>query len=272
MLIDFHAHVFPDSVAGKAIASLKKGLYEKQGKDYPALTYADGTVNGLLNSMEENNVNLSIAMPVVTSAKQTDSINRFAQSITGNKIISFAGIFPLSDDWEIKMEEIKKNGFMGIKLHSEFQQLYLDSVRAVDILRKARDLGLIVMLHAGEDPGVICPDYSSPRRIAEALAEVSGVKLIAAHMGGWGAWDEVEKYLVGKDVYFDISMVSGFLPAEQCKRIIKNHGSGKILFGTDSPWQKPSDVVEYLESMNLSADEFADITYKNALKLLGMNE
>lgn len=272
MLIDFHAHIFPDAIAEKAIASLKKGLWNKQGADYPALTYADGTINGLLKSMEENGVDLSITMPVVTSAKQTDSINNFAQSVMSDKVISFAGIFPLQDDWETKMEEIKEAGFLGIKLHSEFQQLFLDSERAIAIFKKAHDLDLIVMLHAGEDPGVICPDYSSPKRIAKGLQEAKGVKLIAAHMGGWDSWDEVEEYLVGKDIYFDISMVNDFLSLEQCERIIKNHGSDKVLFGTDSPWQKPSDVVNYLKSMDLTDEDFQKITHKNALKLLGINE
>lgn len=267
MLIDFHTHVFPDAVAPKALASLKKGLVNKQGYEYP--TYADGTLSGLLDSMDRQGVDLSIAMPVVTSAKQTRSINEFAKAITNDRVISFAGFYPLQDDWEEVMEQIKAEGFLGIKLHPEFQNLYLDSDRAIAILKKAEQLDLVVMLHAGEDPGVISPIYSSPQRLAYALTQVSGEKIIAAHMGGWNCWDDVEKHLIGKNVYLDTSMAMGFMPAQRCERLIKNHGVDKILFGSDSPWQPPQEILSFLKSMDLTEADLAKITHKNALQLLG---
>ncbi len=269
MLIDIHTHIFPDAIAAKAIASLEKGLVNKQGEEYPV--YADGTVEGLLRSMTENGVDLSVAMPVVTSAKQTKSINRFAAQINryyGGSIISFAGLFPFQEDWEDEMERIKEAGFPGIKLHPEFQDLYMDDPRAIAILQKAEELDLCVMIHAGEDPGVISPVFSSPVRIARALEHVSGDKVIAAHMGGWECWDEVETYLIGKNVFLDTSMAMDFLPAERCKEMIRAHGSQKILFGSDSPWQPPAAILVYLREMGLSEEELADITHRNALRLL----
>ncbi|MGI5825017.1 MAG: amidohydrolase family protein [Bacillota bacterium] len=273
MLIDFHTHVFPGAIAGKAIASLQKGLINKQGTEYPI--YADGTVGGLAESMQKNGVDISVVMPVVTSAKQTDSINDFAEQITSaynGSIISFAGIFPFQENWEAKMESIKGKGFRGIKLHPEFQQLFMDDDRAVAVLQKAEELDLCVMIHAGEDPGVSGPVYCSPERLAKALQFVKGDKIIAAHMGGWQCWDDVEKHLIGKNLLFDTSMAMDFLPAERCEKMIKAHGSKKILFGSDSPWQPPAAVHKYLQGMNLSSEELADITHKNALRLLGLAE
>lgn len=271
MLIDFHTHIFPDAVAEKALDSLKAGVRNKQGLEYQS--YADGTCGGLLKSMAENGVDISVAMPVVTSPRQTDSINAFAAKLNaehGDRIISFAGVFPFQDDWKAKLEEIKAAGFRGIKLHPEFQKNFIDDERSVAILQKAVALDLLVMIHAGEDPGVITPVYCSPERLARALEQVDGGKIIAAHMGGWQCWDYVEKYLIGKDLLLDVSMSMGFLPAEQCERMIKAHGADKILFGSDSPWQKPREVLEYLQAMDLSKDDLAKITHKNALRLLGM--
>ena len=271
MLIDFHTHVFPDGIAEKALESLKAGVRNKQGLEYQS--YSDGTCGGLLDSMDENGVDISVAMPVVTSQRQTDSINVFAAKLNaehGDRIISFAGIFPFQEDWEAKLEEIKSAGFRGIKLHPEFQKIFIDDERSVAILQKAEALDLIVMIHAGEDPGVITPVYCSPKRLAKALEGLKGGKIIAAHMGGWQCWDEVEEHLIGKNVLLDVSMSMGFLPAEQCERMIKAHGADKILFGSDSPWQKPSEVLEYLQSMDLSEEDLAKITHKNALRLLGI--
>lgn len=273
MLIDFHTHIFPDAIAEKAIASLQKGLVNKQGEEYPV--YADGTIKGLISSMDKNGVDVSVVMPVVTSAKQTDSINTFAEQINwsyNDGVISFAGIFPFQDDWEEKMERIKTQGFLGIKLHPEFQKLFMDDKRAIEILQKAEELDLCVMIHAGEDPGVIGPVYCSPERLSKALNFVKGDKIIAAHMGGWQCWDDVEKYLIGKNVILDTSMAMGFLPKERCEKMIKNHGSEKIVFGSDSPWQQPKEILEYLKSMDLSETDLANITHKNALKLLNIKE
>lgn len=271
MLIDFHTHVFPDAIAEKALASLKAGVRNKQGLEYQS--FADGTCAGLLRSMAENGVDISVAMPVVTSAKQTDSVNAFAAKLNaehGDRVISFAGIFPFQEDWGAKLEEIKAAGFLGIKLHPEFQKNFIDDERSVAILQKAEALDLVVMIHAGEDPGVITPVYCSPKRLAKALEQVDGGKIIAAHMGGWQCWDEVEQYLIGKNVLLDVSMSMGFLPAERCERMIKAHGVDKILFGSDSPWQRPAEVLAYLQSMALSADDLAKITHKNAMRLLGI--
>lgn len=56
-------------------------------------------------------------------------------------------------------------------------------------------------------------------------------------MGGWKLWDDVEKYLVGTPIYFDTAFTLNFITDEQLLRIIKNHGSEKILHATDSPWE-----------------------------------
>lgn len=272
MLIDFHTHIFPDAIAAKAIKSLQKGLVGKQGSEFTA--HNDATINGLLGSMKSNNVDISVVMPVVTRLGQTADINAFAEKINvdynSQGVISFAGLFPWQEDWEAEMERIKAKGFLGIKLHPEFQELYMDDPRAVEILQKAEELDLCVMIHAGEDPGVFGPPYCSPLRLAKTLEKIKGDKIIAAHMGGWQCWDDVEKYLIGKNVWLDVSMAMDFLPKEQCERMIKAHGSEKILFGSDSPWQQPQEILKFLSSMELSETDMANITHKNAEKLLNL--
>ena len=91
-----------------------------------------------------------------------------------------------------------------------------------------------------------------------------------AHMGGNMQWDEVEEYLVGKQVYFDTGVVLGKIPDSQFLRIAKNHGTDKILFATDSPWAGQREFIEYLRHMELSEDGKEQILWKNGASLLGM--
>ena len=94
--------------------------------------------------------------------------------------------------------------------------------------------------------------------------------MIAAHLGGQSLWNEVEEYLVGTDIYIDTSMGFSMYPTEQFLRIVKNHGSEKILFGTDSPWSDSGKEREFLTTLPLADEEKENILHRNAEKLLGI--
>lgn len=268
MLIDFHTHIFPEKIANKTLNVLKAGALKCEGKEI--LSYFDGTTSGLLCSMSENSVDVSVALPIATKPSQTESINSYAHSAASSKIISFASLHPLNDNIDKILESIKNTGFAGVKLHPEFQQFNVDSPDAIKIFKRAEELGLYTILHTGQDIGLPPPVHSAPKMLKNILDYVSGKYIIAAHLGGWRMWDDVEKYLVGTEILFDTAFISDYISREQCVRIIKNHGSDKILFGSDNPWEAPKKTLEFLMSLNLSQDDMENITYKNALKILNV--
>ena len=55
---------------------------------------------------------------------------------------------------------------------------------------------------------------------------------------------------------------------EQLVRIIRKHGAGKILFGTDCPWSGQKESIARIEGLPLSEEEKALIFGENAKKLL----
>ena len=106
MIIDFHTHVFPDRIAAATVEALKK-----KG-NIPA--HSDGTVDGLIERMNESGVDISLNLPVVTKATQFDGIFKFANEISSTdfgekRIISFAGIHPDCEDVEEKLAKIMTN-------------------------------------------------------------------------------------------------------------------------------------------------------------------
>ncbi len=275
MLIDFHTHIFPDEIAPRTIQALIQGIRREQGEDYVnshTMNYSDGTISGLLRSMDENGVDMSVCLPIVTKESQTPSINRFAKTIRTDRLTSFGSLHPMQADWEAVLEELAENGFRGVKLHHQFQQCPIDSKESIRILRKAKELGLLVIFHAGHDIGLPGDVMASPERIRNVLTEMDGSHLIAAHLGGWQQWDDVEKYLVGSEIFLDTAFIQDFIPSEQCLRIIRNHGASRILFATDSPWESPSDTKKFLDSLPLTAEEYRMITSENARKLLFKQE
>ncbi len=270
MLIDFHTHVFPEKIASRAIAKLEEGIVRTQGSAVLTAN-TDGTLSGLIDSMDKYGVDLSVVMPIATTLTQHRTINNFAHEITdGERIISFGSLHPMQDDWEETLSYIAEEGLRGIKLHPEFQDFYVDEPRVFEIVNKAKELNLLVLFHSGADLGYHPPVRCTPERLRKVIDKCGGENIIAAHFGAFNMWKDVKKHLIGTPVMMDTSMVSGYLDKELFLEIIRSHGIEKFLFGTDSPWQTPLDALTYIEDTGLTEDELEMIKYKNAKTLLGI--
>ena len=267
MIIDFHTHVFPDRIAAPTV----KTLMERG--NIPA--HSDGTVLGLVQKMHESGVDISLNLPVVTKPAQFDGILKFAKETASTdfgekRILSFAGIHPDNEDFCEKLLAVKEAGFLGIKIHPDYQGAFFDDERYVRILAEAKRLGLITVTHAGFD--VAFPNQPikcTPRRVMNLLEKIRGYdRLVLAHMGGNQLFSEVYDVLAGEDVYFDTSYVLAFFDAAGFSRTVEKHGEDKILFASDSPWQSQSADVERLKSFSLGKETEQKIFCENAKNLL----
>ena len=268
MIIDFHTHVFPPAIAPRTVDALRAGALRVAGVDMTA--YTDATADGLRRSMRENGIDLSVVMPIATKPTQTETINRYAKEISREGLLSFGSLHPENDDPEGILEGLAEQGFLGIKLHPEFQSFYIDAPESLRILRAAERLGLLVMLHTGADVGVPPPVHCTPERLRGILDHVSGNNIIAAHMGGFDLWEAAERYLLDTPFYFDTAVVCDFLAPETAKRMILAHGTDKVLVASDSPWTSQGQSVAYIQEMNFSKEDEEKLLGGNARRLLGL--
>lgn len=265
MVIDFHTHVFPEKVVDSAVKSLEK----KSG--VPAHT--NGCIDGLIASMKKAGVSRSIVLPVVTAPKQFSGINSFAVSINekySDCLTSFGGIHPDSEDYKGQLKFLKDEGFVGIKLHPDYQGVMFNDIRYKRIVDYASELDMIIQVHAGVDIGMPDPVHCTPKMALEVLSDTGAKKLVLAHFGGWKLWDEVEEILAGRDVYFDTAFIEGYMDRKQFERIVKAHGSDRVLFATDSPWSGQKETIDWINACDLDDETKEKILYKNAQKLLGI--
>lgn len=262
MIIDFHTHVFPDDLAPKALSSLLSNINNL----YTPVT--DMTVAGLLHNMTEWSINYSIIQPVITKLSQTIKINEWARSICSDRIIAFGGIFPHTDDYKRDIDFVVGLGLKGIKFHAEYQNFLLDEKKMLDIYFYALSKGLIIIHHSGADPGMPGPYKTSPKQFANVIQNMKGGIIVAAHLGGYTQWDDVEKYIVGKNIYLDTSMGFEHFPREQFIRIVKSHGADKILFASDSPWSNAQTEINHLKSLPISENDKNNILGMNAKRIL----
>jgi predicted TIM-barrel fold metal-dependent hydrolase len=136
------------------------------------------------------------------------------------------------------------------------------------MLRVYEEIGdsMIMLFHTG-DPKT---SFSAPERLAHLLEVLPGLKIIAAHMGGYQVWKRSLECLVGKDLYFDISSTIAHAGVEQVRNMVLQHGAEKILFASDYPAADHKRAVAEVESLGLPDDMLEMIFYRNAEKLLGV--
>ena len=263
MIIDFHTHTFPDSLAARAIAQLSE-----RGQVTPA---TDGTNTGLLASMQRAGVNYSVVMPIATRAKQVKSINDWALEV--NRIAglrAFGTLHPGQPEveWQAEIDRLREGGVLGVKMHPDYQEFYVDDPAIVPLCRALADAGLLLLLHAGIDIGYPEPVHCPPPRLARLLDALPDLRIIAAHMGGYRQWDEVEVYLLGRDLYLDTCYSQEELGDERMTSLMRAHGIKRILFGTDSPWIDQTAAVAGIQTLPLTAEEQHAVLGDNARCLL----
>jgi len=237
-ITDVHTHAFPDTLARRAIEALEGG---RGDGDKAAL---DGTVSGLLRSMDRAGVERSVICSIATAPKQVESILNWSLSVQSQRIVPFASVHPDTEDMAGAVRRIAESGLLGIKLHPMYQGFTLDDSRMWPCYEAVQQCGLVLTLHCGRDFAFPPEDMRArPERVLAVHRAFPDIPLIATHMGGWQMWDEVARCLAGTGVYLETSYSLDRCPDATRAAIMAEHPRDRILFGTDSPWQDQQAMV-----------------------------
>ena len=264
MIIDIHAHVFPDELAARAIAENIEGI------DLIYHPVSDGTVSGLLRNMDEWGIDVSVLQPVVMKQSQFKKINEWTAGVCSDRIMSFGGVFPHTDDYKRDIDFVVSLGLKGLKLHPEYQDFVVDDEHMLGLYHYALSKDLILFFHAGVDTAYPPPVKSSPRQFKRIADLMGGGIIVATHLGGYEQWDDVETELAGTDVYMDTSTGFEYFSREQFLRILGKHGADRIMFGSDAPWSNAADEIEIIRSLPIPDSGKAAILGGNAKRILNI--
>lgn len=271
MYFDFHTHAFTDTLAERAMISLKHTAEISEKADIREISpCTDGTLSGLKKIMKKCGIDKSMILPVATKPSQQMTINNWAAEVMDDSIYCCGTVHPDADDILQELERIKSLGLYGIKFHSEYQHFRPDEERMIPVYRKIAELGLFAVFHGGWDPLSSTEILATPKSFANIAQKVPELTIIAAHLGGMLLFDDVKEYIAGKfdNIYLDTGILSGYISKEQLFRIIKNHGADRVLFGSDAPWDNPQNEIDLINSLPLDSEEKEKIFYKNAEELL----
>ncbi len=261
-LIDFHTHIFPDPIAERAAANV--------GNYYSLNMEGNGTA-AMLRSRVPAGVDCRFVISsAAMKAKNVIPGNDFLlqQAASDSAYIPFGSFHPDMGETEAckEIERIAEAGVKGIKIHPDFQKLFVDDDAMIPLYRRCAALGLPVLFHVGD----INTDYSTPKRTRRVVDLVPDLKVIAAHMGGYSIWDQAMEYLGDTNVYLDCSEVRPYLSEEHSYRLIMDFGVDRVLFGSDYPVFCTETAFAHINALPFTEEEKEKLFHLNAEKLLNL--
>ena len=279
MIIDAHSHIFPDNIAKAVLKKLQAGSN--------AGIFCEATEKALTASMAQAGIDLCINLPCNTNPATVGQINRLSarRNSRQKKIFSIGCIHPDCPDVKAELALAARLGLKAVKIHPYFQNHDFDDPAYLHLMEAAGELGLIVVAHTGTDLGYPGLYRCTTPMIANVLKSLRGVKLVLAHMGGCGNWEDILEVVADSDVMLDCAYSLGctldmegkpmagmpsLLTAEQFMAMEKVLGPERILFGTDSPWMDQRHTLDLFLALPLSPEAQARILYQNALELYGL--
>ena len=267
MYIDIHTHAFHPKIAHKAVDHLNSF--------YSITCSGDGTIANLLEREQEAGLEKCVVLCAATAPAQVIPANNYAISLQREhpeQVIAFGTVHPAYENWEKELARLKAAGIRGIKLHPDFQSFWLDDPRLLPIFEAAQK-DFVFEIHIGDKT---TPDKnpSCPYKLASILRQFPGIRVIAAHFGGYRMWSHaLEVFAVNKfeNLWFDTSSTTPFASPELAHKLLNAFPRERILFGTDWPLYDPVEELQRLQSLGGLSDSEMEVIMSNASALLAPN-
>ncbi len=273
MVVDFHAHNFPDALAPYAMAKMSRACRNT------LKPIGDGTLANHLDQMAHDGVDKAVLLQIATKPVHFDVIYRRSCAIRDGELgeraqrmlVPFPSVHPLDPSLNLHLEMIASAGFKGVKLHPYYQNFALDDPSVWPMFEKIADLGLVVSCHCGYDVGFPGqPGGCGPKETAALLRHVKGLTFIAAHLGGCAGYaPHATDELLDLGSYIDTSALMRTWCQDEETRLLRSWPTDRILFATDFPWTVYSEAIRWVKEVRDSRDWLA-VFGDNARRLLGI--
>lgn len=273
--IDIHTHAFPNDLANRALKGIIKLASFNRDVDKSNLkSHGNGKVKGLLQSMDKADIDMSALYSIATKPGQVANILKFIEANTSDRLVPIGSIHPDDQTPQNWLNAMKFAEIPAVKFHPMFQNFVIDDPKMDPIYKACCDLQLGVIFHTGKDlcfPNDPIPDRASPARIANLIRKFPDLKILAAHMGGFQMWDDVQTHLLGKNVFLETSFALDSMGEELFVKFITEHDSDKICFGTDWPWLDQASYKSRIANL-ISNEKLRDkIMFSNASRFLKLS-
>jgi len=190
----------------------------------------------------------------------------------------FPGINPRTKGCSYKLEQLKKCGAKGIKLHPRLHNYKIECKECVETLRKAGDLAMPVLIDCFPDGKNISLDNlpGSFGRVAELLGKT---RIAIGHAGGHHILDAMMVAKSFENIFLDLSFTLLYYRNSPLTKNIAyalhNLKFKKIFWGTDYPDRSYSTSVRSslaeLEEMKIPEEGMSALLWENVISFLEGN-
>ncbi len=262
-VFDTHTHAFPDAIAVGAMELLS----QKAGIPH----YHDGSHAGLCAYERRGGADGFLLLPIATKPGQARSVNQWAADRADGQMQAFGSVHPDGQDLGDELDRIVDSGLLGIKLHPEYQQFFVDDERIMPMYEAIFRRGLPIVFHMGVDLGYPPPVHGTPQGLAKVCDRFPEARIVAAHMGGYRMEDEALAQLAGRrNLWMDTAYVADKMDPVALVKLARAHGTDRVLFATDAPWVGFDSALQGVLKAGFTDAELGDVLYGNAAALLGI--
>ncbi|MDO8531722.1 MAG: amidohydrolase family protein [Dehalococcoidia bacterium] len=266
MIVDSHTHAAPDKIA-RAVEQASQNTLQAGGVHL----HDSMTVGALVAALRRHGIDRAVVFCVAEKPSVVTKANDFLFGAAAEHpfLAACCTIHPESEDAEREIARIRRLGGCGIKFHPVFQSFLADEPRMLRIY-ELMGADLVAYFHCGHDPSR--PGQESgvtPARLARIRELFPQLRIVAAHLGGYGMAQEVRRFLVGRDFFFDTSWVPSVadLNPREVVALVRDHGVHRVLFGSDFPWTDLTAQLQWVRGLSLTEEERELVLGGNASRL-----
>lgn len=264
MIVDAHCHVWPDALAGRLVAARPAGMD----------AVGDGTVSGLLATMDTAGVDYACTLAIANEAKHVARTNEFVGALDRSRFVPCGTVHTgLSAEENLRL--LQDNGILGVKFHPNFQGLSLVDPAVLELFAALAEAGIPVLAHVGHGSDEAASERGSTAHVARVMDAVPDLRFVAFHFGGFHELERSEAGTVGdRRVLLETSWPPSVaeLGHDRVRALVEVHGADRVVFGSDWPMADPAREITFIRSLGLDPDDERALLGGNLAELFGLTE
>lgn len=224
------------------------------------------TPEAMISAMDRAGVRLvvfchhdTLMVPDVGNTPNLETVRRYP-----TRFRAYCGINPNYPDEvarDVASFDRDRDVYVGFKLLADYHRIPITDPRNTAAWEKADTDGLLVLLHTWGGS-----TFDGPDQVRACAAKYPGAQILMGH-SCHGLWAEAAA--LAKEfgnVFCELTAVLDDRGAVEV--LVREAGSEKVVFGTDTPWFSHHNYIGALLGAELTDDDRRNILYRNARRLL----
>ena len=279
MIVDTHAHIFPESVIKNRRHHLSQDATFRDL--YSSNNAALATVDNLIFEMDESHVDLTIIVGIGWCDQDLAKLcNDYFMDAVQKYPTRLRFLCSANPNWGdqalYEIERCARNGAIGVgELHPTSQNFDItDKAFMEPFIQTIAALDMRLLTHSSEPVGHQYPGKgtTTPDLLGAFIEETPLLNIICAHLGGglpfYGHMPEMRTQM--DNVSFDTAAIPFLYDPSVLKTVCETFSPNQILFGSDYPLISQSRALRYIKRSGIGPEVEAMILGNNAATVYGL--